>query len=152
MNRKKTLNRVFALLVAAIFILPVGMAGSAMASNWYDTEYYERYDGMGGDVWLPYRRKEDDSSVYICHQGDVNTLVSVRVQGQNGIYSGTSGMDGNGSYVAAPTGQGFYIINYVAESFPAEYASRNYKYITLALTPSTHRPCYLHGVWSPDSI
>ncbi|SDG57525.1 DUF2712 domain-containing protein [Marvinbryantia formatexigens] len=152
MKKKRMLNRIFAFLTAATLALPVGMASSATASNWTDTEYYKDYSGDGGDVYTEWRQKQDSSSVYICHQGSVDVFAAVLVSGYNGIYSGSNGMYGKGSYVGVPTGQGFYIINYVAESFKSDYNKGNYKYIRLALCPTTHNQCSLYGVWSPDSI
>lgn len=154
MKKRKVLNmnKIFIMLIMLSLILPVGMASEVMASNWTDTEYYKKYSGNGGDVWLDYRQKQDDSSAYIYHKGNVGVSVSVRVQGYNGIYSGANGMYGGGSYLSAPTGQGFYIVNMVAESFPSAYAAGNYKNITLTLSPNTHSACTLYGVWSPDSI
>lgn len=70
-------------------------------------------------------------------------MASIRVQGYSGNYTG---MYGQGSYVSVPTGYGYYITNYVNESFKRTVN------IKLQLMPATHSPTWIHGLWSPDSI
>ena len=148
MKKNKIVNRLFAMLMAGIVAAPFGMM-SVEANNHTDKPYSRYYNGNGGDVSTGYDLKTDDSYVYIRHDGDVETLVSIRVEGYTGNYTG---MYGSGSYVAVPLGQGYKITNYVAESFRDDYNRGNYKYIRLQLMPRTHSPARLHGVWSADSI
>lgn len=96
------------------------------------------------------RTKTDDSYVYIKHLGTVGVYASVRVVGMEG--KNYTGMNGNGSYVSVPLGQGYKITNYVAESFPTDYRNGKYKNIYLGLSPATHSSTTIYGWWSPDSI
>lgn len=148
-KKNRVLNKVFAFMLAGTLVLPFGVASFANASNWTDTEYYQRYTGDGGDVSSGARTKTDDSYVYIKHAGDVGILVAIHVVGYEGNYTG---MHGNGNYVGVPLGVGYKITNYVAESFRLDYENGRYKNIALRMSPNTHSPCYIHGVWSPDSI
>ncbi len=148
MQKKKIMNRMFALMLAGIVASPFGMI-SAKAGNWSDSPYSLYYSGDGGDVATPKRQKQDSSYVYIKHMGDVGASASVRVAGYSGNYTK---MYGNGSYVDVPLGKGYKITNYVAESFPSDYRNGRYKMIYLQLMPVTHSPATLHGWWSPDSI
>lgn len=131
--------------VGAVLVSVLSLTGGVVSadSNWADTSYAVYYNGNGGDVSTEYRDKTDDSYVYINHAGDVGVRVAVRVQGASGNYTG---MNGQGSYVSVPTGSGYYITNYVNETF-----KRTVK-IRLQLSPTTHSAAYIHGLWSPDSI
>lgn len=102
--------------------------------------YNLRYSGDGGDVYTSYATKTDDTSVYIKNNGDVRVWANVEVAGSSKNYNW------NGQYILAPIGIGYKIDNSVWETF-----HRNMN-VRLCLTPETHSSCYIHGVWSPDSI
>ncbi len=148
MQKRKIMNKMFALMLAGVIAAPFGM-GYVKANNHGDKPYTLYYNGNGGDVSTGKREKQDDSYVYIKHMGNVGARVSVRVSGYSGNYTG---MNGSGSYVSVPLGKGYKIANYVAESFPSDYRRGNYKMIYLQLSPETHSSTTLHGWWSPDSI
>lgn len=147
MKKKNHLvTKMFAVMAAAtIFMSSANL--TVKANNYTDTTYRLSYNGDGSDVSTSYRQKTDDSYAYIKHMGDAGAMVAVQVKGDiYGIYSGKTGMNGKGSYVMATTGKGYYIVNYVWETF------RTKKYIRLALSPTVHSPVVMHGWWSPDSI
>lgn len=147
-KRSKILSGVFAVMLAGIIAVPFQLT-NVKASNWGDSYYSLPYYGSGGDVNTASRTKMDDSYVYIKHDGNVGVVVSIRVSGYSGNYTG---MNGSGGYVSVPLGQGYKITNYVAESFWRDYAAGYYKDIYLGLSPGTHSYTTLHGAWSPDSI
>lgn len=108
------------------------------ANNYKDSTYELRYSGDGGDVSTPKREKTDATSAYIKHGGTVNAWASVRA------YNG-SNQSANGGYYAANMGVGTYLPSYVYENY-----GRSMCY--LKLSPATHSPTTVYGVWSPDSI
>lgn len=126
------------LVIAMAFMITVSSGSMfVQANNHGDTRYAVRYSGDGGDVSTPSRAKTDATSAYIKHGGDVNAWVSVRVG--NGI-----NQSANGGYYAANMGVGTYLPNYVNEN--------GYSSCYLSLSPATHSPIDIYGVWSPDSI
>lgn len=145
-KRNHLVTKMFAVMAAATIIMSSANL-TAKANNYKDTAYKLQYYGDGGDVLTGYRSKTDDSYAYIKHMGDAGALVAVQVKGDTyGIYSGKTGMNGKGSYVTATTGKGYYIVNYVWETF------KTTKSIRLALCPTVHHRIVMHGWWSPDSI
>lgn len=113
---------------------------SVHASNYQDKDYYVRYNGDGGDVYTTWEEKQDSTSVYIKHAGNVGVYASIRVAGYSGNFTWS------GNYVSVPTGTGYYITNRVRETFNKDVMIR------LGLSPATHTSTTIHGVWSPDSI
>ena len=139
MKRRKIADR---FLLALVGIMIVGTAGSIRvhANNSADKSYRLSYYGDGGDVRTGYYAKTDDTSVYIKHMGDVGAWVSIRVKGSEKNFTWS------GNYVDVPLGRGYKMANNVWETYGRRVD------VYLRLSPTTHSPCTIHGLWSADSV
>lgn len=129
-GRKKKI----ALAAMAGVVLTGAMTGTAFASNWGDTTYNFHCSAAGGTTES--RAKEDNSYVYIYHQGTVGVQVQVKYNGDN--------YTGHGGVYEVQVGEQKYMVNWIyEEGLPSCY---------LYLTPVTDSSTWLYGKWSPDSI
>lgn len=114
-------------------LMLVGMLGNVHASS--EDRWYEKYSGVNGFATST-EKKEDYTSSYIWHQGNIAANVQVKSMGINYTANG-------GSYYIE-VGRAAYLPNYVKEN------GQDTCY--LYLTPSPATPANLHGYWSPDSV
>ena len=132
LNCSKRTKRIGMCVTTAM--LTLGISGSVFAGNIQDTGY--SYNSTKNGFATATRPKEDATSAYINHAGNVAVNVQVRSSGTNYSANGKSYYIRVGTKAPLP--------NYVYEN-----GKRNcYLYIT----PATGAASYLHGVWSPDSV
>lgn len=106
---------------------------TAFAGNTADTSYNVNV-GPGGFTTVS-RSKQNDSSLYISHQGDRGVNV--------GVFSGGVNYSANGGYYYVAAGTSAYLPSYVNESGKSS--------CYLHLIPSPASSCHLYGHWRPDS-
>ena len=106
---------------------------TAFAGNTADTSYNVNV-GPGGFTTVS-RSKQNDSSLYISHQGDRGVNV--------GVFSGGVNYSANGGYYYVAAGTSAYLPSYVNESGKSS--------CYLHLIPSPASSCHLYGRWRPDS-
>ena len=90
--------------------------------------------GPGGFTTVS-RSKQNDSSLYISHQGDRGVNV--------GVFSGGVNYSANGGYYYVAAGTSAYLPSYVNESGKSS--------CYLHLIPSPASSCHLYGHWRQDS-
>lgn len=130
------MKKVAAVFMSVLMMTCLGGPLVSLANNHQDTVYRLYYRGDGGDVRTVSRAKTDATSAYIYHKGNVAVYVQVKSNGKNMT-------DGAFNYYVN-VGQAKYLYNLVYE--------RGYRSCYLQLTPASHKPLLLHGLWSPDSI
>lgn len=134
---KKTKKNKMLLSSLLMFSIIFGIySGQAYAGNISDTNYYFNYSGNGGDLGTEHREKQDFTSSYVYHKGNVGGYFSVRNNGRNYTY---------GAYhYYVGTWQSAYLPNIIKES--------ELNRCQLYITPETHNATTIYGQWSPDSV
>lgn len=136
---KKVYGVALALVVTSFF------GGNLMTAkaDWHDIDYGINYTGDGGDLYTPWADKEDRTSHYIFHQGNIDVRVNL-IDSYYNSYSLTP-------YQYAKCGSKYKMLNNLKESyeFIGYYAPVR---CCLKLTPVNHSGAWIWGKWSPDSI
>lgn len=144
MKNKVTIG--FIILFLGVVIANIGTQ-CAEAKNYKDAKYYFDYAGDGCDVATIARKKEDASSAY-AKNTSTHCTHRITVAGTHHL-SGNTPLSYNncncveGGYMV-PVGEYRYMTNMVNEW--------GYEYAFLVIMPTSHAPCTVQGLWSPDSI
>lgn len=137
---KKVFGAMAVLSLTMLFSPLQAIVGQAAA---WDSEYAFKYNGNGGNVSTGYRYKEDDTSFYVFHKGDVNAFVNLMDE-----YNRNCSIN---KYFKVESGREYFLYNDAFENYglvPGKDTIR----VRLLLSPEPHTPSYLHGLWSPDSV
>lgn len=142
-------NRItFAFLILFVGVIMANFGTQyAQAKNYKDTKYYIQYAGDGCDVMTTVRPKEDASSAY-AKNTSTHCTHRISVAGTHSTRGNTPLLYNNcscntGGYMV-PIGESRYLPNWVHEW--------GYEYAFLVIMPTSHDPCTVQGLWSPDSV
>ncbi len=137
---KKLFGAMAALSLMMFLCQDQTIVGQAAA---WDSPYAFTYNGNGGNVSTSNRWKEDDSSFYVLHNGDVRAFVNlIDENGRNCSIN---------KYYKVQIGVPHFLYNDVFENYDL-VVGRDKMQVRLLLSPETHTRTNLHGLWSPDSV